>query len=88
VVCRTIQRRLAEQGLSFSSVVGDIRKELATRHVIESDRPLTEVAALLGFSASSGFSRWYLGQFGCSPKQSRIDRGPMRRQAPPRGSGT
>ena len=88
VVCRTIQRRLAEQGSSFSSVVGDIRQELATRHVIESDRPLTEVAALLGFSASSGFSRWYLGQFGCSPKQSRIDRGPLRRQTPTRGSST
>ena len=53
VVCRTVQRRLAEQGQSFSSMVNEIRKELATRHVIESDRPLTEVAMLLGFSAPS-----------------------------------
>ena len=85
VVCRTVQRRLAEQGQSFSSMVNDIRKELATRHVIESDRPLTEVATLLGFSAPSGLSRWYHAQFGCSAKESRATRGAARRRpAPPR----
>ncbi len=82
VVCRTAQRRLAEQGRSFSSVVNDVRVELATRHIIESDRPLTEVSALLGFSAPSGLSRWYHAQFGCSPKESRAARGAVRRQGP------
>ncbi|MBP0624955.1 AraC family transcriptional regulator [Cupriavidus consociatus] len=81
VVCRTVQRRLAEEGQSFSSIVNDIRRELAARHVIESDRPLTEVATLLGFSAPSGFSRWYHAQFGCSPKESRAERGAMRRKS-------
>ncbi|WP_037024012.1 AraC family transcriptional regulator [Cupriavidus sp. GA3-3] len=80
VVCRTVQRRLAEEGQSFSSIVNDIRTELAARHVIESDRPLTEVATLLGFSAPSGFSRWYHAQFGCSPKESRSTRGTVRRK--------
>jgi AraC-like DNA-binding protein len=79
VVCRTIQRRLAEQGQSFSSLVNDIRKDLATRHVIESDRPLVDVAMLLGFSAPSAFSRWYHGQFGCSAKESRAARGARHR---------
>jgi AraC-like DNA-binding protein len=83
VVCRTVQRRLAEQGQSFSSIVNEIRTELATRHVMESDRPLTEVATLLGFSAPSGFSRWYHSQFGCSPKESRAARGVIRRGAAP-----
>jgi AraC-like DNA-binding protein len=77
LVCRTVQRRLAEQGQSFSSIVNDLRKELATRHVIESDRPLTEVATLLGFSAPSAFSRWYHTQFGCSAKDSRAAHGKM-----------
>lgn len=81
VVCRTIQRRLADEGQSFSSIVNDIRTELATRHVNESDRPLTEVATLLGFAAPSGFSRWYHAQFGCSPKESRAAGGTARRQA-------
>ncbi|TPQ32326.1 AraC family transcriptional regulator [Cupriavidus pinatubonensis] len=77
--CRTVQRRLAEEGQPFSAVVNDIRTELAARHVVETDRPLTEVATLLGFSAPSGFSRWYHAQFGCSPKQSRAARGSVRR---------
>ncbi|KWR81818.1 AraC family transcriptional regulator [Cupriavidus sp. IDO] len=87
VVCRTVQRRLAEQGQSFSSIVSEIRTELATRHVIESDRPLTEVATLLGFSALSGFSRWYHVQFGCSPKESRAASGTVRRKPAPSRAG-
>ncbi len=74
VACRTVQRGLAKQGQSFSSMVNEIRKELAARHVIESDRPLTEVAMLLGFSVPSAFSRWYHAQFGCSAKESRAAR--------------
>lgn len=71
VVPRTIQRRLTEQGQSFSSLMNDIRKELATHHVFEGNRSLTEVAELLGFTAPSSFSRWYQMQFGCSAKESR-----------------
>ncbi|MEJ8846103.1 AraC family transcriptional regulator [Variovorax rhizosphaerae] len=79
LVSRTIQRRLDEQGETFSSMVNEIRKELAQRHVIESDRPLTEVAMLLGFSAPSALSRWYQTQYGCSAKQSRAQRGALRK---------
>ena len=79
VVCRTVQRRLAERGQSFSSIVNEIRMELAARHVMESDRPLTEVATLLGFSGPSAFSRWYHVQFGCSPKDSRTASSDSRR---------
>jgi len=71
LVCRTVQRRLAEEGTSFSDLVNALRVDLAMRHVKNSDRPLTEVAALLGFSAPSGFSRWYQSQFECSPSQTR-----------------
>ncbi|SAL06198.1 AraC family transcriptional regulator [Caballeronia calidae] len=78
MVCRTVQRRLAEQGHSFSTILNDVRRELTTRHVIEGDRPLTEVAALLGFASPSAFSRWYHTQFGCSAKESRAQRGAVR----------
>lgn len=71
VVPRTVQRRLTEKGQSFSSLMNDIRKELAARYVFESSRSLTEVAELLGFTAPSSFSRWYQSQFGCSAKDSR-----------------
>lgn len=76
LVPRTVQRRLAEQEATFSDLVNQLRVELATRYVTQSDRPLTDVAALLGFAAPSGFSRWYQGQFGCSPTHSRAARPP------------
>lgn len=71
LACRTVQRRLAERSLSFSGLVNELRVELAQRHVTQGSRALTDVAALLGFSALSGFSRWYQQQFGCSPSQAR-----------------
>jgi AraC-like DNA-binding protein len=71
VACRTVQRRLAEQDEDFSSLVNGIRASLATRHLSEGDRPLLEVAGLLGFSAQSGFSRWHRDHFGCSPREWR-----------------
>jgi AraC-like DNA-binding protein len=74
VACRTVQRGLSERQQTFSTMVNDIRRELAARHVLESDRPLTEVAMMLGFSAPSALSRWYQAQFGCSAKESRAAR--------------
>ncbi|MNZ73549.1 HTH-type transcriptional regulator VirS [compost metagenome] len=68
---RTIQRRLAEDDQSFSSLVNDIRKELVARYVLESDRSLSEVTEILGFATASSFSRWYGAQFGCSATESR-----------------
>jgi AraC-like DNA-binding protein len=70
VVRRTLQRHLAEYGLSFSSIVNDVRSSLAKTYISESKRSITEVSALLGFSALSGFSRWYKKNFGCSPKRA------------------
>ncbi len=71
VMPRTIQRRLNEQGQTFSCAMNDIRKQLALRYVLESRRSLSEIADLLGFTAASSFSRWYQNQFGCSASAAR-----------------
>jgi len=71
VAPRTIQRRFSDRDLSFSTLVNTLRKELAAHYVLESSRPLTEVAELLGFNAPSSFSRWYQSQFATSAKESR-----------------
>ena len=71
LVPRTLQRRLTDQGLSFSALMNDIRKEQASRYVVDGSRSLREVAQLLGFGAPSSFSRWYQLQFGSSAKESR-----------------
>jgi AraC-like DNA-binding protein len=71
MACRTVQRRLAEQGEAFSGLVDEARMALAARHLGDGSRPLGEVAALLGFSEQSGFSRWHREKFGCTPKSRR-----------------
>jgi AraC-like DNA-binding protein len=68
---RTVQRRLAGSGETFSSLRNAVRAEVAERLVPNPRRSLTEIAEELGFSEPSAFSRWFRGQFGCSPKQWR-----------------
>jgi len=55
---RTIHRRLANEGETFSGIVDAVRRELAERY-LNDGRKLIEVASLLGFSTPSGFSHWY-----------------------------
>jgi AraC-like DNA-binding protein len=68
---RTVHRRLADSGETFSSLLNAVRAELAERLVPNPRRSLTEIAEELGFSEPSAFSRWFRGQFGCSPKEWR-----------------
>jgi AraC-like DNA-binding protein len=64
---RTVHRRLADAGTSFSEIVESVRRELAARYVSQPERALAEVAAMLGFSTPSAFSRWYRKAFGLAP---------------------
>lgn len=72
---RTVHRRLLAEGTSFSALLEAERRALASRYVAGTDRPLTEVAALLGFAAPSAFSRWYRGSFGASAARQRVAAG-------------
>ena len=60
---RTMHRRLASEGQTFSAIVDTVRRELAERYLKDRHRSLAEVSSLLGFAAPSGFSRWYRRQF-------------------------
>jgi AraC-like DNA-binding protein len=68
---RTIHRRLASEGSTYSDIVDDVRGELAVRYLKNRNRTLAEVSSLLGFSAPSGFSRWYRRKFGDTASERR-----------------
>ena len=55
---RTVHRRLAQQGTSFTALVEQARRERAEAFMADGDRSLTVIAELLGFSCLSAFSRW------------------------------
>ncbi len=68
---RTIHRHLAQEGETFSGVVDAVRRELAERYIKHGHRSLAEVSSLLGFSAPSGFSRWYRQRFKAKASEQR-----------------
>ena len=59
-----MHRKLAAESTSFTAIVDAVRCDLAQRYVEDTERPLTDVAALLGFSAPSAFSRWHATRAG------------------------
>lgn len=63
---RTVHRRLGDCGTTFSAILDAERADIAMRLVEDGNRPLKEVAGLLGFSAQSALARWFRGRFGCS----------------------
>jgi AraC-like DNA-binding protein len=68
---RTIHRRLAAEGASFTQLMDSIRREAAVRQLMQTDRQLGEVAVLVGFSSLSTFSRWFRQAFGMQPSEYR-----------------
>jgi AraC-like DNA-binding protein len=68
---RTLQRRLAAGGTSFSRLLDDSRLELALRMLRDSEMPVAEVSYLLGYSDPSHFSRAFRRMAGVSPRAYR-----------------
>ena len=65
---RTLQRRLAGLGLTFSRMVDDVR--LAQAHkLIRQQKKLTEVAKMLGYADPGSFTRAFERWMGITPKQ-------------------
>jgi AraC-like DNA-binding protein len=68
---RSLQRRLAEQGTSFQSLLDDTRRHLAQRHLMDAKLDLAEIALLLGYSEQSAFTRAFRTWTGLAPAQWR-----------------
>ncbi|MEH6549339.1 MAG: AraC family transcriptional regulator [Pseudomonadales bacterium] len=71
---RSLQRRLEAEGFSFKELVEDIRRQLASRYLGNTEYPLVEVAFLLGYSDLSAFSRAFRRWYGEPPQSYRNNR--------------
>lgn len=67
----SLQRRLREENLTFSKLVDQVRREMATHYLTQRQLPISELAPLLGYSETSAFSRAFKRWFGVSPRQWR-----------------
>ncbi len=71
---RSLQRRLQAEGLRFSQLVEQVRRELAERHLADAMLDLTDIAFLLGYSEQSAFQRAFKRWTGVTPAQWRAAR--------------
>lgn len=68
---RTLERRLAREGVTFSKVLQDLKANLAIRYLEEDGMPISKIAWLLGFEEVSSFSHACRRWTGRSPRQLR-----------------
>ena len=64
---RTLQRRLEEDGASFSELINHVRRDLVIRYLENPGYTLGRITDMLGYSMPSSFTRWFISQFGMPP---------------------
>ncbi|GAB4002336.1 AraC family transcriptional regulator [Nocardioides ultimimeridianus] len=64
---RTLQRRLAERSETFDGLVDQVRRDVATHLLRDSDMPLSQLAGVLGYSEQSAFTRRSHAWFSMAP---------------------
>ena len=68
---RSLQRKLEEQGVSYSRLLDDTRRVLGMQYVRSPEYSLNEIAYLLGFTEPANFSRAFKRWYGQPPSQLR-----------------
>ena len=68
---RTMQRRLKEEGLTYKSLLDELRKEFAITYLSRADLSISDIAYLLSYSELSTFTRSFKRWTGMSPKAYR-----------------
>jgi AraC-like DNA-binding protein len=68
---RTLHRRLAAAGTSFTDLVDSIRADKAAGMLTETQDPVQKIAEELGFSGMSAFAHWFRRRFGESASEFR-----------------
>lgn len=71
---RSLQRKLQQQGTSFSDLIETTRFEMAAEMLAESDALLIDVAMTLGYENQSNFGRSFRRIAGISPGKYRRER--------------
>jgi AraC-like DNA-binding protein len=64
---RSLQRGLADQGASFTALLGAVRLRRAAEWLQRTDKPVVEIALDLGYTDASNFTRAFRRAIGVSP---------------------
>ena len=69
----TLLRRLAEEGVTFQSLLDQTRKDLAIRYLVKSDLNNQQIAHLVGYRDPNAFQRAFRKWTGMTPQALRAD---------------
>jgi AraC-like DNA-binding protein len=73
---RTLQRRLAARGLTYSDLLGEVRKTLALNLLENPSLGIAQIAYCLGYSEMSTFNHAFRRWVGQAPRDYRNSRKP------------
>lgn len=68
---KKLQRLLGEEGVTFSDIVNNVKKNMAKRLLFESDISIAHLSVLLDYSSPTAFNTACQRWFGLSPRQYR-----------------
>jgi AraC-like DNA-binding protein len=68
---RTLARKLASEGHSFTKILEGLRCALARRYLAESEMSISEIAWLLGYSEVANFTHAFQRWTGTNPRTER-----------------
>jgi AraC-like DNA-binding protein len=68
---RSLARRLSREGLTLTRVLGDLKRELAKRYLLDEDLTISDIAWRLGYREASAFTHAFHRWFGKTPREMR-----------------
>jgi AraC-like DNA-binding protein len=68
---RTLARNLSEEGLNFTEILQQLRRDLAVRYLDDQKLHVSKIAWLLGFHEVSAFTHAFKRWTGKTPRQMR-----------------
>jgi AraC-like DNA-binding protein len=71
---RTLARRLAAEGVTFSEVLEGLRSDLARKYLADEGLTISQVAWLLGYQEISAFTHAFKRWTGMTPREARASR--------------
>jgi AraC-like DNA-binding protein len=69
---RTLVRRLTSESLTFSEVLNDLRRDLATQYLSDHSLSISQIAWLLGYHEVSAFANAFKRWTGKTPREARF----------------
>jgi AraC-like DNA-binding protein len=71
VSVRTLHRQLREEGTTLQRLKNDARRERAIKLLLQTKRPIKQIAAAVGFDSEKSFARAFREWTGAAPSRFR-----------------